>query len=514
MLTPQDGHFGGVTALQFTPDGRQLLSAGQDYRLIRWDAVAGKELGQLAKPSCCCRRCSCISRWCFPNAPAAGSARRWGERSCRCSICRRRCSVWPASSPSRARRSTRSTSSDVVAALDRFEPLYLSICLAAGLVILIRAFGHVRSVTARRQLRWIVWGTALGALPFAIGYAVPYALGVEPSLPMELSAIPLSFVPLAFASAIVRYRLMDVEVILKRMLVWAVAIAAIVGLYAVLLNVATEGFSGNGANPNWVIALLATAVVVLLASPVKNAIQAGLDRAFYRDRYDYRRALVGFRARPQRGPRSQSAGRASRLPRDGDAAGRSHGVVHGRRRRRFHAAASGRLCDDAARTGAPVRTRWPSRGRPRGRARRPAGGAPLLRRRDRVLARLGAVLLRALHRQRRHHRHPGARAPRQRRAAEQRGHGAAGRRGRTGRDGARERPPLQPAPRRRPKSSIACASSATTSCSRSTTAWSSRTRRTHPLVEPRARKAVRRAGGIGHGTAARATSSTRASSRR
>ncbi len=182
----------------------------------------------------------------------------------------------------------------VVGALDRFEPLYLSICLATGLVILIRAIGHVRSVTARRQLRWIVWGTALGALPFAVGYAVPYALGVDPSLPMELSAIPLSFVPLAFASAIVRYRLMDVEVILKRMLVWAVAIAAILGIYAVLLNVATEGFSGSGSGPNWVIALLATAVVVLLANPVKNAIQAGLDRAFYRDRYDYRRALVGF----------------------------------------------------------------------------------------------------------------------------------------------------------------------------------------------------------------------------
>ena len=183
---------------------------------------------------------------------------------------------------------------DVVAALDRFEPLYLSISLGAGLTILIRALSHVRSVTARRQLRWIVWGTALGALPFALGYAIPYALGVDPSLPMELSAIPLSFVPLAFASAIVRYRLMDVEIILKRMLVWAVVVAAIVGLYAVLLNVATEGFSGNGTSPNWVIALLATAVVVLLASPVKNAIQAGLDRAFYRDRYDYRRALVGF----------------------------------------------------------------------------------------------------------------------------------------------------------------------------------------------------------------------------
>ena len=42
---------------------------------------------------------------------------------------------------------------------------------------LVAPFGRVRSVTARRQLRWIVWGTALGAMPFAIGYAVPWAFG-------------------------------------------------------------------------------------------------------------------------------------------------------------------------------------------------------------------------------------------------------------------------------------------------------------------------------------------------
>jgi PAS domain S-box-containing protein len=43
-----------------------------------------------------------------------------------------------------------------------------------------------------------------------------------------------------------------------------------------------------------IIAMLATIVVVLLFSPVKSAIQNALDRAFYRDKYDYRRALVGF----------------------------------------------------------------------------------------------------------------------------------------------------------------------------------------------------------------------------
>ena len=184
--------------------------------------------------------------------------------------------------------------SAVIGAIDRFQPLYLSICFAAGLLVLWRAHADIRSVTGRRQLRWIAWGTALGTLPFGIGYALPHFLGLESSLPMELSAIPLGLIPLAFASAIVRYRLMDVEVIVKRALVYGAALGAILAIYLLLLNLATYAVFDTTSQHNLVIALLATLVVVLLASPVKNAIQAALDRAFYRDRYDYRRALVGF----------------------------------------------------------------------------------------------------------------------------------------------------------------------------------------------------------------------------
>jgi PAS domain S-box-containing protein len=183
---------------------------------------------------------------------------------------------------------------NVVGWLDRVEPLYLAICFVGGLLVLLRAFGDVRSVTARRQLRWIAWGTALGAIPFGLGYALPYALGYPTSLPMELSAVPLSLIPLAFASAIVRYRLMDVEVIVKRALVYGAALLAIIGIYALLLRLSSDTLFGDAQHDSRVIAILATLVVVLLASPVKNAIQAALDRAFYRDRYDYRRALVGF----------------------------------------------------------------------------------------------------------------------------------------------------------------------------------------------------------------------------
>ncbi len=185
-------------------------------------------------------------------------------------------------------------SARVLETLDRLEFLYLAGCLIAGLAALGRALTEVRSITGRRQLRWIAWGTALGGTPFALGYALPFAFGMNATVPMQLSAIPLGLIPLAYASAIVRYRLMDIEVIVKRALVYAAALGAIVAIYAAMLGGVQRVWLKGDYEHNWIIAFLATLVALLLAPPVKSAVQNVLDRAFYRDRYDYRRALVGF----------------------------------------------------------------------------------------------------------------------------------------------------------------------------------------------------------------------------
>ncbi len=176
----------------------------------------------------------------------------------------------------------------------RLEMAYLAACVIGGLAIMIVALQRVRSVTARRQLRWIVSGAVLGGLPFTVGYALPWSLGFDPVARLDVTAIPLGLIPLAFASAIIRYRLHDVEVIVKRSLVYTAAVAAMAAIYLVLEALASEVFLEESDGHNSIIALLATAVVVLLAAPVKNTIQTMLDRVYYRDRYDYRRALVGF----------------------------------------------------------------------------------------------------------------------------------------------------------------------------------------------------------------------------
>jgi PAS domain S-box-containing protein len=184
--------------------------------------------------------------------------------------------------------------SRVLDGVDRVEPIYLFVCAVAALGVLVRASRDITSVTARRQLRWIAGGTALGVGPCAFFYALPWALGANPPLALQLTAIPLGLVPLTFAAAIVRYRLRDVEVIIKRGLAYTAFLAASVVLYAALRKLTAFVFTSDADRHNWIIAALATLVIVLLARPVQDSVQDALDRLFYRDRYDYRRALVAF----------------------------------------------------------------------------------------------------------------------------------------------------------------------------------------------------------------------------
>jgi len=165
-------------------------------------------------------------------------------------------------------------------------------CLLGGLAVLVHTLAHARSVTARRQLRWIVWGTLLGGAPFALGYAVP----LRPRGDADRQDGSARGAPRTHP-AVVRFgdralppdgRGSDRQT----GLVYIAAAAGIVALYAVLRQ--AVGWILAGGTANTIIAVLSTMVVVLLARPVKDAVQNVLDRAFYRDRYDYRRALVGF----------------------------------------------------------------------------------------------------------------------------------------------------------------------------------------------------------------------------
>jgi two-component system, NtrC family, sensor kinase len=183
----------------------------------------------------------------------------------------------------------------ITALIDRWQPLYFAGLFAISFAILLDSYRKTRSLTARKQMKWLVWGTGAGVLPFFVFYAIPFAAGREPRLAMELAGyIPLALIPLALAYAVVKHRLMDVELIFRRTLVYILATAAIIGMCLLVVNLFEVFLAAQGdAEPQvTIIAILSTLVVVLLFSPIKSRIQDVIDRLFLRERYTSRRAVL------------------------------------------------------------------------------------------------------------------------------------------------------------------------------------------------------------------------------
>jgi len=176
--------------------------------------------------------------------------------------------------------------------LDRIHTIHFATFFILGVLWLVHTYFSSASVTLRQQMKWLVFGATFGIVPFFLFYALPYWLGVIPSPWMESTVFPMVLVPLTFGYAIVKYRLMDVDIIFKKGMAATLASLAVVGFYFALIGIVSEVFRASGASRIWVIISLVVAAFVF--SPLRNWIQAKVDKYFYRDRYDYRKTLIEF----------------------------------------------------------------------------------------------------------------------------------------------------------------------------------------------------------------------------
>jgi PAS domain S-box-containing protein len=180
--------------------------------------------------------------------------------------------------------------------LYQIDTAYDAVFYVAAALLFLRSYSRATTPLLRQQLKWVTRGTLLAVLPFTFFYAVPYLLHLNPpQLLTNLAGLSLVFLPLTFAWAIVRYRLMDTDLIFKRGVAYTLATALILGGYfgiiALIAEVVHERLPETMQKWAVVIAILVTAAVF---DPVKRRIQSWVDRAFDRHRYDYRRALVEF----------------------------------------------------------------------------------------------------------------------------------------------------------------------------------------------------------------------------
>jgi len=177
--------------------------------------------------------------------------------------------------------------------LDRLDILYTALYFLAGTASLIHTYRHADTPELKQQMKWITPGAVAAVVPFSAGYAIPYFLGHVPTLWMNLLVLPLILIPLTFGYAIIRYRLMDVDIIFKQGAAYTLATLMIVGIYFAVVSAIGVMFS-QAIKSNQLVIVVTTVVAAFLFAPVRNWIQVRLDKFFYQEQYDYRTTMIEF----------------------------------------------------------------------------------------------------------------------------------------------------------------------------------------------------------------------------
>jgi signal transduction histidine kinase len=176
-----------------------------------------------------------------------------------------------------------------------FRFYFLAVCVVA-VVILIRSYRASASRERRDQIKWVLLGLVTGLGPFVLLYQLPLGLGLSPPLGEEAASVFFVFLPLALAFTILKYKLMDVDLIINRSLVYSFLTMVTVGVYLLSIEGLKQIFAGPARPGRSWVPVGAAVIAAVAFAPVRNRIQVLVDKAFFRRGYDYRKAVFGFNA--------------------------------------------------------------------------------------------------------------------------------------------------------------------------------------------------------------------------
>jgi hypothetical protein len=154
----------------------------------------------------------------------------------------------------------------------------------------------------RQQTKWVLYGFVLWLVSLAL-VSIPYfyLLNLPPGLPpwwVGLGRVgwqfSLSILPLAFTIAILRSRLWDIDVIIRRTLIYSMLTAILAIMYlssVILLQQIFRALTGAGGD---LAIIISTLMLAALFNPLRHRIQDLIDNRFYRRKYDAQQVLERF----------------------------------------------------------------------------------------------------------------------------------------------------------------------------------------------------------------------------
>jgi hypothetical protein len=172
--------------------------------------------------------------------------------------------------------------------------------ISTGILSQVYRYSRVSGPIERQQTRWVVAGLWLAVTwLFAVQIQSPFRSWSPWAGPWALfkifgTVIVLSFLPLAIGRAIMRYHLWDIDVIVRKTLVYALLTGFLLLVYFTSIVVLQGVFSRLTGQDSTLATILSTLLIAALFLPVRRRVQRIIDRRFYRRKYDAQKTLEQF----------------------------------------------------------------------------------------------------------------------------------------------------------------------------------------------------------------------------
>jgi len=163
-----------------------------------------------------------------------------------------------------------------------------------SILTLIISYRKVALEEEQAQIKWIFYGLFVGLGPFILLRVLPQILKANPLISEELATVFIVFVPLAFAFSIIRFKLMNIELVINRSIVYSILTVFTVSVYLfsvhLLQNILSKFFSAREA----AISVFGALVAAVAFHPARRKTQVFVDKTFFRMSYDYKKSILGF----------------------------------------------------------------------------------------------------------------------------------------------------------------------------------------------------------------------------
>lgn len=179
---------------------------------------------------------------------------------------------------------------DSAAAITAAQQLALGFYFTAGLTSLVRTYVASGEADMRQRVKFLTLGTVFGTLPFLV-FNIALGRFVGQSEWSLMGAVPMILVPVSFGYSIARYRLMDIEVFIRRSLMYALLTGLTVGAYLVLVVLVGHTILDVSGQNSQLVAIVATLLIAAAFAPARERIQGFLEHRFFREKHDLQQAL-------------------------------------------------------------------------------------------------------------------------------------------------------------------------------------------------------------------------------